>query len=78
MYNRKRGFIYYTYNRQRVLLKDSGSPAVILHRANINLPRRFKARSNAIGTLLAAHTRFAEQIKVSPIKTRTLHDTMWK
>lgn len=39
-------------------------------RANTNLRYRFKARSNAIGTLLAAHTRFAEQIKVSPIKTR--------
>jgi len=40
--------------------------------ANINLRHRFiKVRSNAIGKLLAAHTRFAEQIKVGPIKTRT-------
>jgi len=41
-------------------------------RANINLRHRFiKVRSNAIGKLLAAHTRFAEQIKVGPIKPRT-------
>lgn len=47
-----------------------GAAPADLRRANMNLRYHFKARSNAIRTLLAAHTRFAEQIKVSPIKTR--------